>query len=227
MKGESGRNIFIAKSPKSYALNTGVVPNEIAEADVPTLIVRQNGEAWTHPFAAIFEPSYADGQTVTSMAAFNSIANNTEFVGLKVTNANKTTQVIFSDVTGVHLNQYMDLSFKGTYAVASDKKGEMQYLFLGNGTLFSKQGYALLAIDKPISAALLFDKGNLKLYADEAIKLLLPVSGNSNNVFIEITTKGQIQKIEGRIITSGGGKQAEFVLPGFPGQLSSIKLKNL
>ncbi|RKR84590.1 heparinase II/III-like protein [Mucilaginibacter gracilis] len=226
MKGESGRQIFIVKSPKSYALNTGVVPNEIAEAEVPTLIVRQNGEAWTHPFAAIFEPSYTDGQTVTSMSAFNSITHNAEFVGLKVTNVNNTSQLIFSDVKGVQLNQYMDLSFKGTYAVASDKKGEMQYLFLGNGTLFSKQGYALSAINKPISAALLFDRGTLKLYAEDAIKLLLPVTGNSNRVFIEITSNGQTQKIEGRIITSGGSKQAEFIVPGLHGQVSTIKLKN-
>src|SRR5690606_11185101 len=57
MRGEEGREIFSALSPKSTAFRHGPLPEELNDLPVPTLVVRQEGEAWSRPFVAVYEPA--------------------------------------------------------------------------------------------------------------------------------------------------------------------------
>jgi hypothetical protein len=53
---------------------------------MPTLVVRQHGEAWTHPFVAIFEPTDREHPSaIASIKRFVPAGAPSDFVGLDVT----------------------------------------------------------------------------------------------------------------------------------------------
>ncbi|WP_345949727.1 hypothetical protein ABDD95_23035 [Mucilaginibacter sp. PAMB04274] len=225
MKGDKNRQLYLANSPKSYALNTGVVPAEIASLDVPTLLVRQPGEAWTHPFAAVIEPSYVGGNSVMSTSYFNSTAPNSEFVGIKVNCADKSTQYILSDVKGTQLNEYQHLKFTGTYGVAAEKKGQLQYLFLGQGTVLAVREYRLEAISGNLTAAFQQDKDVFRLFAQQPLKLTLPYKGNAQTPELTVTDKlGKTKVYTGRIDNSANNKLATFVIDAETSNGVSLKI---
>ncbi|MDR1939039.1 MAG: six-hairpin glycosidase, partial [Tannerellaceae bacterium] len=82
MKGYQGRTIFTAEAPKSNAFVKGSVPDELLGKPLPTLVVRQKGEAWNRPFAAVYHP-YAsrEGSSVRSVEYFG---NTGDFIGITV-----------------------------------------------------------------------------------------------------------------------------------------------
>ncbi|MBC8085373.1 MAG: heparinase II/III family protein, partial [Hymenobacter sp.] len=185
MAGAPGRQLFAVKSPKSRALNAEVVPADVAAAPVPTLVVRQPGEAWTRPFVAVYEPSYARRGAIANISSFAPAAPNPEFVGVKISGNKQATQYVFSDVAGRQPNMYQQYAFTGTYAVASEQGTELQYLFLGSGQALSCGDYALTAKAGPLTAALAREQGQWTLYAEQPLLLQLPCDASSRTVALE------------------------------------------
>jgi hypothetical protein len=63
------RRVFAVDAPNNKAIR-GALPNETGDAPTPTLLVRQQGEAWRRPFVTVFEPSLgSDGATIRSVRA--------------------------------------------------------------------------------------------------------------------------------------------------------------
>ena len=154
MKGEKGREIFDAKSPKSTAIDRMGLPKEISELPLPTLIARQTGEAWTKPFAVVFEPSTSSQpKSIQTINSFKPVNTPADFTGLMIEGKAGDKQFVYSsDETGREVI-YKDQSFIGTYAVISENKNGLQYLFLGNGKKISKDSYSIAAATN-VSAAL-------------------------------------------------------------------------
>ncbi len=211
MQGQPGREVFSVNSPKSRALRNDVLPPDIAAAKVPTLVVRQKGEAWTRPFVAVIEPSYASEQSISTISSFTAQQENQFFTGLKVINKDKSTQYIFADAEGTETNLYQDYAATAAYAVAGVKQGKLDYLFLGNGKSFFKGSYGLQALDSTVTAALTFEGKTWKLYADKAIQVYLPLPLKSTRAIVEtVDETGKKNTYRGKIIN---GKQAVFSLP--------------
>ncbi len=60
MKGEPDRTVFKALSPSTEGLSRlRDMPYDIASQGTLTFVARQQGEAWTRPFVAVYEPSTA------------------------------------------------------------------------------------------------------------------------------------------------------------------------
>ncbi|MFD1255434.1 heparinase II/III family protein [Mucilaginibacter terrae] len=226
MQGQQGRKIFSVNSPKARSLRNNLVASDIAEAKVPTLVVRQNGEAWTKPFVAVLEPSYAHEQSVTGISSFAAANTNPVFTGLKVASINRTTQYIFADADGKKTNNYQDYSFTGTYAVAGLKSGKLEYLFLGNGQSLFKGNYGIKALHTSVTAALSYENKVWKLYADKAIELSLPYTLKGRQALLTaVDENGKQNTYIGKIITANDARQAVFTLPAMQGKVSTIYLK--
>jgi hypothetical protein len=155
MKGEKDREIFSVKSPKSKAIDRMGLPNEIVELPMPTIIARQTGEAWTKPFAVVFEPSTtSQPKSLVSIQSFKPVNAPADFVGVETEGKAGDKQFVFSATeTGKHI-VYNEKAFSGTYAVISETKNGLQYLFLGNGKKITNGGYSLTAKSSAASAAL-------------------------------------------------------------------------
>ena len=155
MKGEKDREIFSVKSPPSKAIDRMGLPKEIVELPMPTIVARQSGEAWTKPFAVVFEPSTtSQPRSVVSIQSFKPVNAPSDFAGLEVEGKGGDKQFIFSaSETGKDVI-YNEKTFNGTYAVISETRNGLHYLFLGNGKKIASGGYSIIAKSSDASAAL-------------------------------------------------------------------------
>jgi hypothetical protein len=139
MRGDSHRQVIRALSPVNLQYER--MPNQpykIDQQPVLTLIARQQGEAWNHPFVCIYEPSKtaAGNQTNNGMKAshirsvdyFSPSVQDSSAVGIIVRLDNGDTHYIFSAAKPMEMS-YLDMHVTGTYAVFTPK-----YALLGEGT---------------------------------------------------------------------------------------------
>ncbi|MDQ8197871.1 hypothetical protein QEH56_06920 [Pelagicoccus enzymogenes] len=155
MAGNKERSVFTANSPVARTLQRGSAPRELWDLPVPTLVVRQDGEAWSKPFVAIFEPFYTDeGSVLVSIKQLPTPKTEGDFVGLKVTTQNDGIQYILNHTDAKARTDVAGIAFSGTYAVVSESDSGIQSLYLGHGSYLSKDGLSIDGQGKPVSASI-------------------------------------------------------------------------
>ncbi|MEO7487025.1 MAG: six-hairpin glycosidase [Ferruginibacter sp.] len=215
MKGSAGREIFSVKAPPSKAFgNNAMIPDSIAALPMPTIVARQTGEAWKHPFVAVFEPSVGiEPRSVTSINAFNAANATDDFVGLAVENLAGNKDFIFSAIDANADISFKEKSFRGTYAVISEHKKELRYLFLGSGKKIASNGYSIIAKTGNTSAAL-ENKNNEWFFCSSApVSLTLPFNILSGKTIIQVKTGNSETTYFGKSILLKGQKVIVFDLP--------------
>jgi hypothetical protein len=118
MKGASGRTVIKALSPENleYERMPGQ-PYDIERQPVLTLIARQTGEAWSHPFVCIYEPvTDAEPSEIASVSYFTPRSDDASAVGICVKLKNGRTDYIFSSPEGKTM-RYQGMTVKTRYAV--------------------------------------------------------------------------------------------------------------
>ena len=98
MGGAPNRQIFRALSPVNLEYER--MPNQpyrIDQQPVLTYVARHTGEAWSHPFVAIFEPSDNEAPSdIASVEFFRPKSKNSSAVGIKILLRSGRTDYIFS-----------------------------------------------------------------------------------------------------------------------------------
>jgi len=109
----------------------------------PLLICYQHEEAWSRPFIAIYEPfKETECPTVINVEQLNE--TNTEgLTVLRVTNRDKSEQVIFQSIDITNDYSGSGMSFSGIFGVVNIKEGIVGSLYLGEGGEISCKGYSL------------------------------------------------------------------------------------
>jgi len=191
--GETNREFYSAMAPPS---GTAQLPYNIIPT--PTIICRQEGEAWTRPFVAVYEPSKAVGPANVAGVEWIDKSQPGSFTALKVTNGKGSSQMIFQDVTGEKAQRGSAWSFQGHYGVVGlSSKGEVGYLYLGEGSTITYQGYSLVAMSAG-SANLEVEGRKYQITCNQVTEMGLPKSGN-NKVFIQV---GGIRKALKAVLVS-------------------------
>lgn len=215
MKGESGREIFVAKSPKSTAIDRMGLPKAVADLPLPTIIARQTGEAWTKPFAVVFEPSSASApKSVIAITSFKPSSAADDFTGLVIENTDSSNQIIFSSAMEKSEVVYNSKSFTGTYAVISEIKSDLQYLFLGSGKSIASGGYSLSAKSGTASAALENKNGEWFIMCNSALILSIPANKTDGKLGMRVSDGNKITTYMGK--RTKGGAVINFELPALP-----------
>jgi len=111
------------------------MPYSVKDQPTLTFVARQEGEAWTKPFVAVFEPSSVkEPSNIASVSFFDAETQAKDFAGICVKNKSGRTDYIFSSGSAGVLASFDGMSSDGTYSVVGkDTKGESVLLFLGNG----------------------------------------------------------------------------------------------
>ena len=217
MKGEAGREIFSVKAPPSKAFRNSMIPDSIASLPLLTLVSRQTGEAWSHPFVAVYEPSVEASASVKAVHYFNpddAAVNN--FTGIAVQNKTGSTEYIFATPNSLQTIRYRDKQFSGTYAVISEDTTGVHYLFLGNGSRLSKGGYCIAAL-KGVTAAGIVHAGNgWFVHAEKPIRLSLPIAAIQGKSKLLLKTAGQAIRISGKKARINNAIVMQFMLPALP-----------
>jgi hypothetical protein len=126
--GEKGRSLFAMHPPVMW--RTNVVPLRTQRPS--GVILRQKGDAWRHPFVAIYEPFGNGAKSVVHTAHIEANEPMDDFVAVRVVSEQGSDLVL--NATGNHaLHHTGDVSFRGFYAVVSSRaKGETS-IYLGSG----------------------------------------------------------------------------------------------
>jgi hypothetical protein len=172
MNGERDRRIFKVKAPVSRAVSKGAVPREVCDLPLPTVVVRQAGEAWTRPFVAVFEPyCKEDGSSLESIEALRPVSASGDFVGLKIETETDGTQYIFNNTDDKKSVRLGDMSFAGTYGVIAETEQGVQSVYLGRGRLLVKGGVGIDGQGELVSACLEKNSKGWNYTADKAVLL--------------------------------------------------------
>lgn len=154
MKGAPGREIFAVKSPRSRAIDRGMVPADIAALPLPTIVAQQPGEAWTRPFVAVFEPTtQSEPSSIATISSFAPAGGPADFVGLTIEGKAGDRQHVFSATAVAGEITHAGKAFRGLYAVIGESHGMTQYLFLGQGRRIANADADIVASSDGAAAA--------------------------------------------------------------------------
>lgn len=184
MKGNEGRRIFTVKAPYSRAINAASVPEELYHQPSPTLILRQQGEAESRPFAAIID-AFIQGESpaVAQVEYFSPINKDQGFVGIIVSSENGRKDYIYNHLKGASKLTFTDGSFTGNYGIVSYQKNEPLTLFLGQGKMIEKGQYKIETKDDMGAVLVSFTEKGLSVDAQVPFTLHLPMPTSAQRPF--------------------------------------------
>ena len=169
MKGYPGRTLFTVESPKSNALVSGSVPDELLDKPLPTLIVRQDGEAWDRPFVAIYHPyTLSEGPSVQSVQYFGQAGDH---MGIVIRSGNGSDYIFNSSKS--QSVRHLDMQFEGSYAVVSRNNDVLNYLFLGEGKSLEAGDWGIVSKSNA-QASVSVDGKNIMVHTTGDIELNIP-----------------------------------------------------
>jgi hypothetical protein len=202
LQGGRQREFFSVQAPPSTAWTPGLLPAEVERAPLPTLVIRQTGEAWSHPFTAVLEAA-RDGAPGSVLGVEELAPGGGHSVALRVTAAGGRQQTIMSnDGDGVAFT-HGGLRLVGRYGIAAMRGGALDFLFLGHGREVAGHGAAISAASAGASAALWQSGGHWHYTASHAARLQLPAEGWPDVLALRIGERlvrvaGRAAKVQGR-----------------------------
>ncbi len=223
MKGFVERSVFTVEAPPSRAINRESVPEELYQKSLPTLIVRQNGEARTRPFVSIIDAfNQSEGESVKNVQYFEPENKNPGFVGIKVESNSNRHDFIFNDENPESDNLFKNGEFKGSYGVISINNNELNSVLMHHGSVFA-HGSVRIEITNGYGDVLIRrKKGSFEIDAAQPFKLSLPVDElGQNTTEIKLVNEAEGKSYPGKISGNGKMKVAVFELP----KLSRVQLK--
>ncbi len=167
--GEDNRVFYAGKAPQT---KTADIPYRNLET--PTLIARQEGEALTKPFVAVYEPFKGEnGHSVDSIKVIDK-SDPGRFTALLVKNKDNTNQYIFQCTESAPMHATNNWKFKGNFGVVSVQKNQLQYLYLGDGNEVSFGDFRLSAKAKNSSAQFEIKNGIMTINCNQQTTISLP-----------------------------------------------------
>jgi hypothetical protein len=173
LQGDSKREFFSVMAPPSTAWSSNLLPDAIARAPLPTLVIRQRGEAWSHPFTAVFEAT-ADGASAQVEGVEEIVAAHGVALRVKTAGARRQTIISNDSERGVYAQQGQRLT--GRYGIVAERGDGLDFLFLGHGKELAAMGYALTARGDGASAAVWREEGAWFYTASEPVQLRVPAA---------------------------------------------------
>ena len=140
-----GRSVYHLLSPFCHRYYLDSLKNR----PVPAVLVRQEGEAWNHPFLTVFEPY---GQGIGPLVRSVSIGKTSFQEGiakLTVSMVEKGRKdLIIHSIYPEKMADYAGIRFQGVYCVVSLLRKTLKSVYLGSVTCFKGFGVEIVA-DKP------------------------------------------------------------------------------
>ncbi|MCM1107808.1 MAG: heparinase II/III-family protein [Clostridium sp.] len=136
-QGMPRRTIYRALSPETEGLSRDKsMPYPIKGSPTLTYIARQHGEAWTHPFVTVFEPSsQTEAGSISSVEFFHPDGRTDNGVGIKVNGKTGRTDFHLAQTGERTQLCYADIRTTAEYTVVTRNhtSGSIR-CFMGDGT---------------------------------------------------------------------------------------------
>lgn len=166
--GEEGRTVYQLDAEKNFRHHIST----LADIRVPTLLVRQKGEAWNHPFVAVYEP-YGNG-TKGSISKVHTLKTQkqTGVVKFTVEHLCQKREHILYSISSDMVANYQGISLKGNYAVISLDKEKLISVYIAGGDTFTMRGLSISSLSgQPFNAWLEWKEGGLVCTSDQELAI--------------------------------------------------------
>lgn len=199
--GEQQREFYTGSAPRSP---TADMPYR--NLPTPTVICRQDGEAWNRPFVTIYEPFKGVNNHTVRRIERLAIGNPGEFVALKVYNKDGTEDIVLQANDKGQPHRAAGIQLQGSFGVVKLKKQAVSYIYLGEGKAISTKDYKIECTTANGSAYLFVDRNVLQISCNEQV-MLKPGSFKGREI---ILVDGGTRT---RIRASGSGTEPSFRIP--------------
>ena len=223
MKGNKGREIFSVEAPYSRAINKESVPKELYQKALPTLVVRQNGEARTRPFVAIVDAfNESEGKSVKKVDYFYPRNRNPEFVGVSVRSLQDRLDLIFNDENPTSNHLFDEGEFQGRFGLITKVGDVVNSMLLVQGKVLTYEQISIVMQEKPGDVLIKLSEGSIEIDAAQPFSLTIPLDEKTIG---QLAFIGQNDKeaIKGKVVQKDKQRWATFELP----TLNRVRLKLL
>ena len=174
MTGQASRRIFTVLAPADHAIRDAVPA--FATLQMPTVIVRQQGDAWRRPFMAVYEPvSGAGPAAIKSVRAVRLDEADSSLAACMVKGqiaadgrAENFSVCLAQDDHPAGERNFEGERFSGSFGAIIRRDGALSQLYLGHGRLISETNIFLEAENEaPINASLI-SKADVWEYSSSA-----------------------------------------------------------
>lgn len=222
MKGFEQRTVFTVDAPPSRALNTDNTPKSIYQKTMPTLVVRQNGEARNRPFVSIIDAyNKSEGESVKKVAYFSPENKNPGFIGIMIESISNRQDFIFNDENPSTENIFKSGKFKGRYGIISTQNNEFSSFLMHHSTVFER---GLIRVEIPDAYGdvhIIKCKGGFEIEASHPFKLTTPVNDKNQQAVLKQISGTEEKVFRGKIVQKDKTNVAVFELPA----LKRVQLK--
>jgi Heparinase II/III-like protein len=190
MVGQKDRRVFSVNAPADHA-GRPWLPKDLLDAPMPTLLVRQTGDAWRRPFITVFEPYLSsDGATIRSVRTAKVETDDADlaacFVKVQLNPQTPIVAYLFQDDQPSKLRHVEGYAFQGSFGMVQLHSETITELYLGNGcTIGNEQISITTTSDSPTSAFIIRTANGWRCSASAPVKLSiifpLPVGANATN----------------------------------------------
>lgn len=222
MKGYDGRSIYVVDSPKSLKGLRGVLPSKQENMVIPTLIARQEGEAWNRPFVAVYEPYMkSDGKSIKKVDFLR--LDNEESIAVDVVMTDNSNDLVLNNVKKDDLIELKDknTSFCGIYGVVSVKDKKAGCLFMGEGKKLDYKSYSVRSMSGYATVLVKIIEKGLFVDTDNEVEVQIPFDGKTKLRYQD--KDGKRVEIDGEVQVVDKKKAVRFILP----ELESVELELL
>lgn len=165
MKGENNRKVFKAYSPYIDGLSRMPMPYDVKNSPCLTFVARQYGEAWSHPFTAVYEPFSTAAPGAVESVEYLSCGNGSDAAGVAVTKTDGRHDVVISSDTRQE-SACGGLECDAVIAMGSSSgKGDECQIFMHDGTYVSF-GEISISAKEPATAAAVVRDGEIWYTSD-------------------------------------------------------------
>jgi len=160
---------------KVMAPHTFEAPAPYDDLPTPTLVVRKRGEAWSKPFAVVYEPFHGNSNNHV-IQSVEKLLQNGQFKGLKIKSkigSEIFVQYVIDQLDNeVYNDSLLGIEFKGRFAVVTtNEKGKVLNMYMGDGEklvcrdflLVSKEGSSGAFLDCTQKNPVLKSNGKVSL----------------------------------------------------------------
>jgi hypothetical protein len=165
MPGAKGRSYFTGMAPATKT----VLPS-YATMQTPTLIAKQQGDAWQVPFVAVFEP-YSGNQDNTRSVEWLSTTTNNPIAAFRISNNDGSEQFILQTPDNNQENNGLNWKFKGTFGVIYLKEGQPKEIYLGNGSEISFGDYSISSASSDAAANMKIMDGKILVSCNQEVMI--------------------------------------------------------
>jgi hypothetical protein len=223
MKGFERRKIFTVDGPYSRADSEEGIPESLYHKPIPTLVVRQTGEAQTKPFVSVIDVfNEGDLVKVDNVEYFDAINGDTDFAGIKVSSTNGRIDYIYNDQNADKAYKFKNGAFRGSYAITSYTEDKLSSLFLGFGKLIKSDSWSISSSIGEGGILVKVNQNELTIDAEKPFELTIPAEFLKGGITLEVMENfDPNKKYDGKLVKMNGSQLIIFQLP----KMKNSKLK--